>query len=115
MCIVTETGLKEQDQLWLETNHLVQNDYKIDNVNRPNRTGGGLAIIYRSSIDTKLLKKGLTHSVEYALWECKTSGTLINVVAIYHPPHTVASTKITDAMFLDDFAELLEEVLVMGK
>ena len=57
MCIVTETWLREQDQLWLETNDLVQNGYKIDNVNRPNRTGGGLAIIYRSSINTKLLKK----------------------------------------------------------
>ena len=28
MCIVTETWLKEQDQLWLETNNLVQNSYK---------------------------------------------------------------------------------------
>ena len=92
MCIVTETWLKEQDQLWLETNDLVQNCYKIDNVNRPNRTGGGLAIIYRSSINTKLLKKGLKHSVEYALWECKTSGALINVLAIYHP-HKVVPTN----------------------
>ena len=58
MCIVTETWLKEQDQLWLETNNLVKNVYKIDNVKRPNRAGGGLAIIYRSSINTKLLKKG---------------------------------------------------------
>ena len=111
MCIVTETWLKEQDQLWLETNDLVQNGYKIDNVNRPNRTGGGLAIIYRSSIDTKLLKKGLTHNVEYALWECKTSGTLINMLAIYHPPYS-STNKCMDAMFLDDFAELIEEVLV---
>ena len=111
MCIVTETWLKDQDQLWLETNDLVQNGYKIDNVNRPNRTGGGLAIIYRSSINIKLLKKGLTHSVEYALWECKTSGTLINVLAIYHPPYS-SINKCMDAMFLDDFAELLEEVLV---
>ena len=28
MCIVTETWLKDQDQLWLETNDLVQNSYK---------------------------------------------------------------------------------------
>ena len=89
----------------------MQNSYKIDNVNRPNRTGGGLAIIYRSSINTKLLKKGLTHSFEYALWECKTNGTLINVLAIYHPPYS-STNKCTDAMFLDDFAEFLEEVLV---
>ena len=92
MCIVTETWLKDQDQLWLETNDLVQNGYRIDTVNRANRTGGGLAIIYRSSINIKLLKKGMIHSIEYALWECKTSGTLINVLAIYHP-HTVASTN----------------------
>ena len=89
----------------------MQNSYKIDNVNRPNKTGGGLAIIYRSNINTKLLKKDLTHGVEYALWECKTSGTLINVLAIYHPPYS-STNKCTDAMFLDDFAELLEEVLV---
>ena len=111
MCIVTETWLKDQDQLWLETNDLVLNGYRIDNVNRPNRTGGGLAIIHRSSIDVKLLKKDMTHSIGYALWECKTSGTLIHVLAIYHPPYSCIN-KCTDAMFLDDFAELLEEVLV---
>ena len=87
MCIATETWLKDQDQLWLETNDLVLNGYRIENVNRPNRTGGGLAIIHRSSIDIKLLKKDMTHSIEYALWECKTSGTLIHVLAIYHHPY----------------------------
>ena len=55
MCIATETWLKDQDQLWLETNDLVLNGYRIDNVNMPHRTGGGLAIIHRSSIDVKLL------------------------------------------------------------
>ena len=54
----------------------------------------------------------MTHSIEYALWECKTSGTLIHVLAIYHPPYS-SINKCTDAMFLDDFAELLEEVLVI--
>ena len=53
----------------------------------------------------------MTHSIEYALWECKTSGTLIHVLAIYHPPYS-SINKCMDAMFLDDFAELLEEVLV---
>ena len=43
--------------------------------------------------------------------KCKTSGTLINVLAIYHPPYS-STNKCMDAMFLDDFAELLEEVLV---
>ena len=112
MCIVTETWLKDQDQLWLETNDLVLNGYRIDNVNRPHtKGGGGLAIIYRSSMNVKLLKNDIVHSMEYELWECKTSGTLIHVLAVYHPPYS-NTNKCTDAMFLDDFAELLEEVLV---
>ena len=100
MCIVTETWLKDQDQLWLETNDLVLNGYRIDNVNRPHRTGGGLAIIHRSSMNVKLLKNDIVHSMEYALWECKTSSTLIHVLAIYHPPHTVIPTSVQMQCFL---------------
>ena len=75
------------------------NGYRIDNVNRPHRTGGGLAIIHRSSMEVKLLKNDIVHSIEYALWECKTSGTLIHVLAIYHP-HTVIPTSVQMLCFL---------------
>ena len=87
------------------------NGYKISNVNRQGRCGGGIALIYKQPKTIKIISKGVNRSFEYAIWDCNISNTAITVVGLYHPPYS-DTNKCTDAMFLDDLAEFLEEVLI---
>ena len=86
------------------------NGYKISNVNRQGRCGGDIALSYKQPMTIKIISKGVNRSVEYAIWDCNISNTAITVVGLYHPPHS-DTNKCSDAMFLDDLAEFLEEVL----
>ena len=83
---------------------------KISNVNRKGRHGGGIALIYKQPMTIKIISKGVNRSFEYASWDCNISNTAITVVGLYHPPYS-DTNKCTDAIFLDDLAEFLEEVL----
>ena len=86
------------------------NGYKISNVNRQGRSGGGIALIYKQPTTIKVISKGVNRSFEYAIWDCSVSNTAITLVGLYHPPYN-DTNKCTDAMFLDDLADFLEEVL----
>ena len=86
------------------------NGYKSSNVNRQGRCGGGIALIYKQPTTIKIISKGVNRSFEYAIWDCNISNTAITVVGLYHPLYN-DTNKCTDAMFLDDLAEFLEEVL----
>ena len=86
------------------------NGYKISNVKRQSRHGGGIALIYKQCTTIKIISKGVNISFEYAIWDCNISNTAITVVGLYHPPYS-DTNKCTDAMFLDDLATFLEEVL----
>ena len=86
------------------------NGYKFSNVNRQGRHGGGIALIYKQPTTIKMISKGVNRSFEYAIWDCNINNTAITVVGLYHPPYS-DTNKCTDAMFLDDLAEFLEEVL----
>ena len=86
------------------------NGYKIINVNRQGRHRGGIALIYKQPITTKIISKGINRSFKHAIWDCGISNTTITLVGSYHPPYN-ETNKHTDAMFLDDLAEFLEVVL----
>ena len=100
----------EQDDTWLSCCDIACNGYKISNVNRQGRCGGGLALIYKQSIIIKKISKSVYRGFEHAIWDCSISNTMINVVGIYPPPYN-ETNKCTDAMFLDVLTEFLEEVL----
>ena len=69
-----------------------------------------LHLIYKEPTTIKIISKGVNRSFEYAIWDCNISKTAITLVGLYHPPYN-DTNKCTDAMFLDDLAEFLEEVL----
>ena len=114
LCLVTEKWLQYQDEVWLSCCDIVYNGYKISNVNRQGRCGGGIALIYKQLTTIKIISKGVNRSFEYAIWDCNISNTAITVEGLYHPPYS-DTNKCTDAMFLDDLAEFLEEVLTSYK
>ena len=67
--LITETWITDQDQTWLDSCDFKQHGLNIDTSNRQQRKGGGLALISRSNIIAKHLKKSLTRSFEYAIWK----------------------------------------------
>ena len=110
LCLITETWLSDSDDAWIATSDIMCNGYKLSNVNRNQRRGGGLALAYKNNLNVKLSLHGQSRSFEYAVWECNISNMLLTLVGIYHPPYS-DMTKVTDAMFLDDLAEFLETTL----
>ena len=110
LCLVTETWLQDQDKNWISCCDIMCNVYKISNINRQGRHGGGIGLIYKQPITIKVISKGVHRSFEYAIWDCSISNTAICLVGLYHPPYN-DTNKCTDAMFLDDLAAFLEEVL----
>ena len=78
--------------------------------NRQNSRGGGLALIYKTTQNLQVLRKGMTRSFEYAIWKLTVQSTSITISAVYHPPY-LEKNPITNAMFIDDISEFLVEAL----
>ena len=93
-CILTETRLtnSNNDKIWLECSEIGQNGYKINNMNRKDRKGGGLAITYENHLKVNIEKCGVTQSFEYALWTLSTTSSRTNILAIYQPPYLEKKT-----------------------
>ena len=102
--IVTETWLTKDDTIWLEACDLNKDTYRIQSAHRQNGRGGGLALIHRSTNDTKLIAHGQTRSFKYATWQLTTKKNNITITGIYHPP---PKNAITNGMFIDDITEHL--------
>ena len=106
---VTETWLEQNDAIWLECSDISRNGYTFLTHNRNVRTGGGLVIVYRSNLQVSAIKANYNRSMEYAVWKVNTGTVTINIFAINHPPYSDISTN---AMFLDDLADIFEKHLM---
>ena len=112
LCILTETWLKNEDSIWLQGCELNKNGWKILSIYREDRTGGSIALVYKSKHNSKMVRKGKTRSFEYGIWHISSANTKLSIVAIYHPPYT-NKNPITNNMFIDDFTDwLVEEIML---
>ena len=109
-CIVTETWLSDGDNIWISTSDFTKHNYNITGSNRQNRRGGGLALIYKTTQNLQVLKKGIASPSEYAIWKLTVQSTSITIIAVYHPLYS-EKNPITNAMFMDDITEFLTEAL----
>ena len=91
MCIVTETWLNEDNQVWLQSSEFNKNGWKCHNINRRERQGRGLALIYHDIYQTKCQGQGATWSFEYGIWKVRSSKTTNIIIACYHPPYSDAN------------------------
>ena len=64
LCILTETWLKNEDSIWLQGCKLNQNGWNILSRHREDRTGGSIALVYKSKYNSKTVRKGKTRSFE---------------------------------------------------
>ena len=88
------------------------NSYRIALANRESGfSSGGLAHIYKDTLDCKLIEKGQLHTFEYAHWDVLGHNMKLSLLAIYHPP---PSSKHRDSVneFVTEFVNLLVDTLV---
>ena len=109
-CVVTETWLKEQDNIWISNSEFKKNNYIIKVTNRYKRQGGGLALICRSHYRVNECGKGINQTFEYAIWQLHPNNISLTVLAIYCPPYSNIN-KSTNGQFIDEFVEFLVDFL----
>ena len=107
--IATESWLKdtEADQIWVQGCDFNRPPFQCHHANRHGRTGGGLMLICKSTMDVKEIQSQNTRSFEHASWSVSINNKSLTITGIYHPP---AKDGITNAMFIDDVTEHLSEI-----
>ena len=106
--VAIETWFKSdiESQLRVQGSVLNTNCYRIALVNRQSRLrGGGLALIYKDTLDCKLIEKGQLHTFEYANWDILGHNMTLSLLAIYHPPPS-SKHRHTVNEFVTEFVNL---------
>ncbi|EDO47934.1 predicted protein, partial [Nematostella vectensis] len=78
---------------------------------RSDRNGGGTGILARDSLVVKNARAGIYDSFEYSEWTIVSGSTRLRFLAIYRPPYS-SSHPLTVSMFISEFAEFLESVVM---
>ena len=91
---------------------MVPNGYDISHIPRDGRPGGGVALIHRSTLHSGSQRKYTFLSFECIVCQLSylTKSVSLTVVMIYRPPPSNMN-RVTTTMFLDEFNDLLEEVV----
>ena len=104
----------DEDHQWLKTSELDNSEYRIEVKNRPNKKGGGLALLYRKQYNpTRQLVNTKYDLLEHTSWTVELKGKAITILAIYHPPLGQAGNTIT--RFIDQVGELFQYYLANHK
>ena len=108
--VVTETWLKDDatDLTWVKGCDFNKPPYQCYHANRHAKTGGGLMLICKSTMEVMDIQAENTRSFEHA--SCSVSINNKSITAIYHPP---PKAGITNAMFVDDITEHLSDLLTV--
>ncbi|EDO26758.1 predicted protein, partial [Nematostella vectensis] len=85
--------------------------YRLPDHPRPDRNGGGTGILARDSLVVKNARAGIYDSFEYSEWTIVSGSTRLRLLAIYRPPYS-SSHPLTVSMFISEFAEFLESVVM---
>ena len=110
-CIITETWLKDSDNIWIKSSQMRKNRYDITTANSKGRQGGGLAIVHRSHMAVKCSGRANLRIFEYAIWQAHPNNITLTILAIYHPPYSDTNKAMT-SQFTDEFTEFLPKFLM---
>lgn len=110
VCAFTETWLtdNDHDKLWMAATDLNNNDYQAQFVNRAQRKGGGVGLLWRRSLSGKLIRGGAKDTFEFGLWRLTNGTRVMHILVVYHPPGGERGRSNT--AFLDEFCDLVAEV-----
>ena len=104
MCVVTETWLKDADSVTIAA--LSPDGYCFQNSPRENdRSGGGVGVMYKSIIGTKLIHANQCSSFEFSEWNVTIQNHVIKLVAVYRPPSSSTHPQ-PMSLFFEEFSTL---------
>ena len=104
LAVFTETGLNDNDDIWIESLELNKNGYKLNACNRTSHKGGDLGLLYRDNMKIKVVRQEEKITFQYAVWNVQVRNITFTILGIYRPPYS-NKTKTTTNMFLDEFIE----------
>ena len=108
--VITETRLRDTDNIWTEGSDLNQSGLKIWKRNRDGGKGGGLALVTHQHTRVKEVTPHTYNSFEHGIWIVKHPGIMQTICGIYRPPPS-AQNKLTVNQFLDEFTKFTVEVI----
>lgn len=112
---LTETWLKNKDRDAIKIAEITPPGYKFLHYPRRGRRGGGVAVLMRTAIQASLLPAEPVKSFESIEITLTTGSACIRLLVLYRPPPS-KKNKLSKAMFLEEFADLLERrSLASGK
>jgi len=118
LCVVTETWLRVDGDAAIR-GELSQNGFRFDDVPRPHRKGGGVALLYRENLQVTRQPFNQPQSFECAQWRVNDKHFSFLIVGIYRPPYS-EKNPVTQSKFLNDFTDLeclslnREPVVILG-
>ena len=85
--LITETWLRQEDDIWKKSKCLTSEKWEIHCVNRKTgHKGGRLVLLHNENINVQLDYTREMQTFEYALWLIKSRKKSFKVLGVYHPP-----------------------------
>jgi hypothetical protein len=109
ICVTTETWLKDCDSVTVAG--MSPSGYSFENSPRKAaRSGGGLVLMFKSMMRTKLVDASEYRSFESSEWNITLQSHVIKLVAVYRPPSSTA-LYVPSSLFFEEFSIYLESVV----
>ena len=106
IAVVTETlNSLDTDRIWIMASEISRGDYCLSSCPRTGCRGGGVALINRRNLESKLLSQSELSTLQFGKWQVLVKHTCLTIVVVYRPPD---SLKI---MFLDEITEWMVDSL----
>ena len=109
---ITETWLtdSQEDQAWVQTSGLLDQDYSFHTCNRIGRRGGGLGLQHRKEYQARRIDHDNNYTtLEQAGWSLQIGDRTITILVIYHPPGN------THTRLLDEVSQLVQYYMTNHK
>ena len=108
--IFMKTWLKDtdEDQAWVATSGLDNEEYRIDTVNHHIKKGREVALLHKKEYRaTRIQNIKPFKTIEYGAWEPTIKNRGIMITGIYHPP-IGTTTSNTHVNFLEEVSQLVQ-------
>ena len=110
--LIIETWLQNtvEDDTWSQASEFCKDGHKISNINRQDKRGGGIALLYSTKYKIKTIEHTKYISFQSGMWHIQSGSTHYTLLGVYHAP--VGMQKgITNSFFNKDLTQLLTEVV----